>query len=91
MKLRISYEKNKKGEINATVSCVDSGNFPSSDIFREGGTVSLGTGYWSWYTRTFQSVSEAEVFISEVISEVKAQLRSWEDIQLPENREVEIA
>ena len=96
MKLQAKYEKEANGFIKATIKVIDSGDFPTANLFTsasenpsdEAWRMEVGTE--STICNTLTNPAEAKQWVSGQVKALKWNLDNWRSILVPEFEEFEI-
>lgn len=96
MKLQATYEKEANASIKATIKVIDSGDFPTVNVFKSASenpsdeAWNIGEGTESTISNTLPNPDEARRWVSAQISAIKGKLDDWRSIRVPEPEEFEI-
>ncbi len=96
MKLQASYTKDARGFIKVIIKVIDSGDFPTVNVFKSASenpsdaTWNLGEGEESTTSNTLPSSDEAKQWVLSQVKALEEKLNQWRHIVVPGPEEFEV-
>ena len=96
MNLQATYKKEANGSIRATIKVIDSGDFPTVNIFNSASknpsdeAWNLGEGKQSSISKTLPNSDEAKQWVLSQVKVLREKLDHWRNIVVPESEEFEV-